>query len=465
MSLNPGNKKNAAFAAISREECLLDLQERLFSPKKPADSLSKTPGRIGLEQEAFAWEIDPGTGQALRPLSLYKGQHPLARLLLEKCLTKGGEGHLFREQESPQIDKISFASGDNFQFEPGGQVEIVTAPSQSLIQAEQQLKQMQDILVEIQQEYPVRFAQLGTDPFFTGEEIGLQLPKPRYRHLQGYFNSLHPSGQQMMLQTCSQHINIDLGEKEEIQLLRIGVAQAISPFLTALFAHSPVLERKITGQKSLRSTLWRSLDSKRTGFWITEEQAFHKKGWVEAYAKLAFHAPLLHIEGVDDRWFGGKYTWAYWLKNQINGQRPSFSDWENHLSLLFPQVRMKGFLEVRATDALPRAWQMVPSAFLAGIIYSPHALEKVWGILEPKIQDLDLLCQKASEGLKDEEIFRTGLEIFQLAGEGLQALPETFRSKSHLRLLESYFEHFTVKKRTPSDELLENLSLNKPLIY
>ena len=453
------------FSPMTKEECLEDLRERLFSPKRSSANALDSSGKVGLEQEAFSWEKDSQTGQAIRPTSLYEGPIPLAQLLGEKCQNRGGQAHHFGTKDSPKIDKISFASGDNFQFEPGGQIEIATAPYSSLIELEQNLKKMQGILEEIQEENPVTFAQIGTHPFFTGEEIGLQLPKPRYRHLQGYFNSLHPSGQQMMLQTCSQHINLDLGEKEEIQLLRIGVAQAICPLLTAIFAHSPTLERKNFGKKSLRSILWKNLDSKRTGFWIPEKGNFSKKGWVEAYAQLAFQAPLLNVKGIDDRWFGGPFTWAYWLKNEIEGRKPTFPDWENHLSLLFPQLRMKGFLEVRATDALPRNWQIVPAAFLSGILYSPKALEAAWEVLEPKIHNLNLLCQKASDGLKEDEIFRIAKEIFRLAGDGLQSLPESFRSEGQIQLLESYFEHFTAKRRTPADELLEKLSSNKPLIY
>ena len=453
------------FSPITKEECLEDLQKRLFSPKRSSAGALDSPGKVGLEQEAFAWEKDSQTGQAIRPTSLYEGASHLAEILGEKCQNRGGLAHHFGTKDSPKIDKISFASGDNFQFEPGGQIEIATAPYSSLIELEQNLKKMQGILEEIQEENPVTFAQIGTHPFFTGEEIGLQLPKPRYRHLQGYFNFLHPSGQQMMLQTCSQHINLDLGEEEETQLLRIGVAQAICPLLTAIFANSPTLERKNSGKKSLRSTLWKNLDSKRTGFWIPEKEIFSKKAWIEAYSKMAFNAPLLNLKGIDDRWFGEKFTWAYWLKNEIEGRKPTFPDWENHLSLLFPQVRMKGFLEVRATDALPRNWQIVPATFLSGIIYSSKSLEATWEILAPKIHKLDLLCQQASDGLKEDEIFRMAGEIFQVAGDGLQSLPETFRSDSQIGLLESFFEHFTAKRRTPADDLLEKLSLNKPLIY
>lgn len=421
--------------------------------------------KIGLEQEVFGWVRDPQTNQVLQPTSLYGSPMPLAMLLWDKCQTLGGKENQFGTKDSPKIDKISFASGDNFQFEPGGQIEIATAPYPSLIQLEMHLKMMQDILEKIQEENPISFAQIGTHPFFTTEEIGLQLPKPRYRHLQGYFNSLHATGQQMMLQTCSQHINLDLGDKEEIQLIRIGVAQAISPFLTAIFAHSPILENTNSGKKSLRSILWRSLDPKRTGFWIPEKEDFSKKAWIEAYAKMAFQAPLLNIKEIDDHWFGDKNTWGYWLEYKIEGREPSFSDWENHLSLLFPQVRMKGFLEIRATDALPRPWQIVPSAFLTGILYSEKTLFQAWEMLQPHIRKLDDLCQKASNGLEDEEIFLISLKLFQLAGEGLQSLPESFRSPAQIQQLENYFEHFILKRRTPSDELLEKLSSNKPLIY
>ncbi|GMQ23323.1 glutamate--cysteine ligase [Algoriphagus sp. oki45] len=453
------------FSPMNQEDCLADLHVRLFSQKKSKTDPLYSPGKVGLEQEAFSWLRDPKNGQALHPTSLYEGQRPIARLLWEKCQAFGAQGHQFGAEDSLRIDKISFASGDNFQFEPGGQVEIATAPYPSLIELERQLKWMQRILEEIQEENPVTFAQIGTHPFFTGEEIGLQLPKPRYRHLQGYFNSLHPAGQQMMLQTCSQHINLDLGEEEETQQLRIGVAQVICPLLTAIFANSPTMERKNSGKKSLRSTLWKNLDSKRTGFWIPEKGDFSKKGWVEAYAQMAFQAPLMNVKGVDDRWFGEKITWAYWLENEIEDRKPTFSDWENHLSLLFPQVRMKGFLEVRATDALPRTWQLVPAAFLSGIFYSPHSLQAVWELLAPKMNSLNLLCQKASDGLMDDEIFRIAKEIFRRAGDGLQSLPESFRSKEQIQLLESYFEHFTAKRRTPAEELLEKLSSNKPLIY
>ncbi|TDQ19484.1 glutamate--cysteine ligase [Algoriphagus boseongensis] len=434
------------------------IQTNLFEPKIWDTKISeKSPGRIGLEQEAFVWETPSDSPIPKKIIPLYYGQNDFSSLLLKMSLEKGGQTHLFESMVGLKPDRITFPSGDNFQFEPGGQVEIATSPCESLIEVQNQLEAMQSILDEVGIKNQIGFGQFGTLPWFSGEEIGLQLPKPRYRQLQNYFNSLNPNGQRMMLQTCSQHINIDLGENEEVQVRRMVVAQALAPFLTAVFANSSHLEGKFTGKKSYRSVLWRTLDSRRSGFWMPQNE-ISKNDLIDSYTKFALNAPLIHLKKWDQEYFGGKFTMKYWINNPILGLYPSLEDFEYHLTLLFPQVRMKGFLEIRATDALPRKWQMVPSSFISGILYFPSSLQKTYDLLINHLHQLEDFQDLASDGLDNPEIFKMTLKLSEWALEGFESLPSSFRSNQQVELLRQYLENLTWKKITPADLFLSSLN-------
>ncbi|WP_332914182.1 glutamate-cysteine ligase family protein [Algoriphagus boritolerans] len=362
---------------------------------------------------------------------------------------------------------MRFPEGSSFQYEPGGQVEIATSPCSSLDKLIHQLRFQQGILDQLTSAHQIHFLQMGTHPWFDAAQIGLQLEKPRYLALQKYFSQLGPSGVQMMRQTCSLHVNLDLGETEDLQAKRYVAANLLTPFATALFANSGILERKVTLRKSHRSYLWQQLDPKRSGIRLGNKpgELFSKSSLIDAYLDFAMKAPIIHIKSVEKQVFSEEFTFGGWIQNPIDGINPSIFDLENHLSLLYPEVRPKGFLEIRTADALPGEWQLVPAFFYTGLLYSDTILDKVLEVLLPYRNEMDTLWRKGSFGFESNQILTISQQLMSLAIDGLNGLPDDFVGKESQANLITFFEKFPSQGKTLADECIYRFSEGKSLIF
>ncbi len=449
---------------LNLEACRDFLAQELFSPKKTQIYSVANVGLVGVELEAFPIRFFDFEKTKAIPVPL-KGSGFSLQETLEKVSKINGGKVDFCENGSPT--PIRFPNGSSFQYEPGGQVEIATNPCKSLSELVNQLRFQQDLLDQITKEHQVYFAQIGTNPWFDSAQIGLQLDKPRYRALQKYLASIGPCGVKMMRQTCSLHVNLDLGSTEDTQVRRILAANLLTPFASAIFANSGILEQKVTPRKSHRSFLWQHLDSNRSGIRIPKgTDAFSsKRELIDYYLEFAMKAPIIHIKSLGDQVFSEKFTFGKWLKNLYKGIFPSLIDLENHLSLLFPEVRSKGFLEIRTADALPREWQLVPAFFYVGILYSEKSLEKSLELLLPLRSEIDSLWQKSSFGFESEQIQKLSTKLMELAIDGLDSLPHDFVGSESQNNLTAFFEKFTLTGKTVADESFLRFLEGKSLIY
>jgi len=448
---------------LSLENCLDFLAQELFNPKIPKGEALKKD-LIGVELEAFPIRFLDFEKTKATPVPLIGDKFSLQKALDKASVTEGGKIDL-HENKNPS--PIRFPNGSSFQYEPGGQIEIATRPCKSLPELVNQLQLQQDLLDQITKENEVDFAQIGTNPWFDSAQIGLQLDKPRYRALQKYFDSISPSGIKMMRQTCSLHVNLDLGSTEITQVRRIMAANLLSPFATAIFANSGILEQKKTTRKSHRSYLWQQLDPKRSGIQIPKSMSDlpSKAELIDCYLDFVINAPIIHIKTLGDRVFPEKFTFEYWLKNPIEGISPSLSDLENHLSLLYPEVRPKGFLEIRTADALPRKWQLVPAIFYVGILYSERSLEKSLELLLPFRKEIDSLWRQASLGFESDQLSNLSKKLMELAMDGLAGLSEEFVGIESQNNLIGFYEKFTLSGMTMADVNILRFSEGKSLIY
>lgn len=448
---------------LNLDDCRDFLACELFTPKSSNGDSSIGIDLIGVELEAFPVKFFDLKKTKATPVPLKSDEFSLHQVLENAC---GLDSAKLNFNEKHSLYPIRFSNGSTFQYEPGGQIEIATHPCRSLDELIAQLRLQQRILNQITEEHHVHFAQIGTNPWFDSAQIGLQLDKPRYRALQKYFASLGPFGVKMMRQTCSMHVNLDLGTSDEKQVNRLLAANLLAPFASALFANSAIFENKVSPRKSYRSYLWQQLDPKRTGMPLGDfgNNLPTKDQLIQAYCDFAMKAPIIHVKALGDRVFPSEITFKDWLKNPIEGISPDLEDLENHLSLLYPEVRPKGFLEIRTADALPRKWQLVPAFFYTGILYSEEILGETLELLLPLRSEINTLWKAASFGFESETIHKFSLKLMELALEGLGKLPEGFSGQESQNNLHSFFEKYTLQGKTMADESILKFFEGKSLI-
>jgi len=200
-----------------------------------------------------------------------------------------------------------------------------------------------------------------------------------------YFNRIGPLGVRMMRQTCTVQVNLDFGSSEAQLARRYATANLLAPFATATFANSPVVDGKSTGHRSYRANIWRGLDRSRAGFPNLDNvfAKMDKASAVQAYFDMVMAAPVVFIAKENYRVPDRTYNFAQWLNDASCKTKPTFADFKTHLSLLFPEVRARGFLELRSVDCQSRSWQEVPTAFYTGLLYDEQSLQKAHDLLTP----------------------------------------------------------------------------------
>jgi len=238
---------------LTKDVCRNYIEKQLFQCRSVENGWDEVPsiGPVGIEIEAFPYRVDPKTNR-VRPVSFRGGSNSLSRALVRTAEVSNGEVKFFpfenrSEGEDALLDKILFPEGDSFTFEPGGQVEIVTAPCNSLEDLTIHLKSTQEILRIITKQFSIRFAQIGTNPWFDADQIGLQVGKPRYRALNDYFDGISSFGKQMMRLTCSLQVNLDLGPCQDTFVRRFVAAnQGLVPIWANRMENCFVIIRKIS---------------------------------------------------------------------------------------------------------------------------------------------------------------------------------------------------------------------------
>ncbi|SDX28835.1 glutamate--cysteine ligase [Litoreibacter albidus] len=268
--------------------------------------------------------------------------------------------------------------GANVSLEPGGALELSGAPLETVHQTCDEVNSHLAEVKSVSDEIGVKFIGLGAAPEWSHEEMPL-MPKGRYKLMNNYMEKVGTMGTAMMRRTCTVQVNLDFGsEADMVQKMR--VALALQPVATALFANSPFFEGKINGHKSWRSRIWRALDADRTGmlpFVFDEGMGF------EAWAEWVLDVPMYFV------YRDGKYIDALgqsfrdFLKGELPalpGEKPLLSDWADHLTTVFPEARIKQFMEMRGADGGPWRRLCALPAFWVGLCYDQTALDAAWDV-------------------------------------------------------------------------------------
>ncbi|MFZ8942230.1 MAG: glutamate--cysteine ligase [Gemmobacter sp.] len=323
--------------------------------------------RIGTEHEKFGFLTDTHA-----PLP-YDGPRSI-RALFEGLSARFGWTPV---REGAAIIGLA-RNGANISLEPGGQFELSGAPLADLHATRAELENHLAEVAELAGPMGVGFMGLGAAPVWRHEEMPM-MPKGRYRLMTDYMGRVGTHGTQMMYRTCTVQVNLDF-DSEADMVLKMRVALALQPVATALFASSPFFEGRPNGHRSWRSRIWRSLDDARTGMLPF---AFEPGFGFERYVDWVLDVPMYFV------YREGRYINALgqsfrdFLKGRLPalpGEVPTLSDWADHLTTVFPEARLKRYIEMRGADAGPLGNLVALPAFWTGLIYDADALGAAWEI-------------------------------------------------------------------------------------
>jgi len=338
--------------------------------------------RIGTEHEKFGFVLPDAAGPQRRAWS----SPPYAPQGIEALLRDlAGENGGARWQEIIDRDALiglkgaADAKGCSISLEPGGQFELSGAPLASLHETAVEMDRHFASIRKPCNELGIGFAPIGFHPTATRADIPW-MPKSRYAIMRNYMPRVGTLGLDMMLRTCTVQVNLDFGSEADMAR-KMRVSLALQPVATALFASSPFYEGKPNGLLSNRAQVWTDTDNARSGM----PHLFLRDGFsFAAYVNWLLDVPMYFVTR-DDRMIDvAGCSFRAWLDGRdlpgLEGERPTIGDFEDHLTTVFPDVRLKQFLEMRGADAGSPAMMLAQSALWTGILYDDatlHAAEKL----------------------------------------------------------------------------------------
>ncbi|VDC33012.1 glutamate--cysteine ligase [Pseudogemmobacter humi] len=339
------------------------LAELLESGCKPADQW-----RIGTEHEKFGWLTD-----SRRPLP-YAGERSISEIF-SRLEARFGWQPVREGEHTIGLTR----DGANISLEPGGQFELSGAPLASVRETVAELDTHFAEVAAVTEGMGVRFMGIGAAPEWSHEDMPV-MPKGRYRLMTDYMGRVGTHGTQMMYRTSTVQVNLDYGsEADMVKKLRAGLA--LQPVATALFASSPFFDGRENGHKSWRSRIWRGLDDSRTGMLPF---AFEDGMGFQRYVDWVLDVPMYFVYR-DGRYIDALgQSFRDFLKGELPalpGEKPTLSDWADHLTTVFPEARVKKYIEMRGADCGDRAHLAALPAFWTGIMYDDAALDAAWDLV------------------------------------------------------------------------------------
>jgi glutamate--cysteine ligase len=402
--------------------------------------------RVGAEHEKFVFRQGTHAPVPYEPQGIHA--------LLEGLMAYGWQG--VYEGET----LIALERGKaNVSLEPAGQFELSGAPLETMHEISAETRQHLEESKAVGDALGIGFLGLGFTPNLTREQSPI-MPKGRYVIMRRYMPLVGGKGLDMMLRTCTVQANLDFAsEADMVQKFRVSLA--LQPLATALFANSPFREGKPTGFVSTRADVWTDTDPDRTGLL---RFVFEDGFGFETYAKYALDVPMYFVKR------GEKYidvagrSFRQFMAGELPelpGEKPKMKDWSDHLTTLFPEVRLKQYLEMRGADTGPISRLNALPALWTGILYDKAALAAAWDLCKGwSAQSREQLrLDAARTGLKGEvegrKIRDVAVDMVVIAKEGLKRRARLCPSGADETGYLSELEEIADSGLTPADRLLE----------
>jgi glutamate--cysteine ligase len=424
-------------------ESKADLIAPMAAGEKP-----KTRWRIGTEHEKFVYRLsDHGAPSYDEPGGI--------RDLLMALTRYGWEPVL----EGDTVIALSGSDG-TVSLEPAGQLELSGAPlvnlHQTCAETGRHLKQVKEVGAEL----GLGFLGLGMWPDKRRDQLPI-MPKGRYAIMLEHMPRVGTMGLDMMLRTCTIQTNLDYSsEADMVQKFRVSLA--LQPLATALFANSPFMEGQPNGFLSYRSHIWTDTDPARTGMLPF---VFDEGFGYERYVDYMLDVPMYFVFR-DGRYIDAAgQSFRDFLNGELPalpGEKPLASDWVDHLSTAFPEVRLKSFLEMRGADGGP--WNKICAlpAFWVGLLYDQGALDAAWDLVRGwSIAEQQRLRDEVPRlGLKamapdGRPLSALAAQVLDIATAGLAARDETNSMGDNEVGFLNPLRELVAEGRTPADQLLE----------
>ena len=420
------------------------LVEELASGGKPREKW-----RVGTEHEKFGFRRDD-----FGPVS-YEGPHGISRLLEAMEGLLGWQPILDRGRIIGLTDPIGLGA---ISLEPGGQFELSGAPVETIHQTAREVNCHLAQVRECADPLGIGFLGLGASPKWTRAETAV-MPKSRYEIMTRYMPRVGGHGLDMMYRTCTIQANLDFGDEADmVKKMRVGLA--LQPVATALFANSPFLDGKPNGYLSYRAEIWRDTDPDRTGMLPF---AFEEGFGFERYVDWALDVPMYFVKRGDTYYDVAGASFRDLLHGKLAalpGERATLSDWKNHLSTLFPDVRLKSYLEMRGADGGSGRRITALAALWVGLLYDDTALDGAWQTIKDWNQGERKALRDAvpRTALKTKFRNRTVLDIARdmvaLARDGLTSRSRFDEEGEDEAIYLAPLEEIVASGITPAEKLL-----------
>jgi glutamate--cysteine ligase len=369
---------------------------------------------IGTEHEKFLYDV-----QNFKRLP-YFGDVSVSKLLSELQIITGWMPYY----EGENIIALKGDAGDSITLEPGGQFELsgglLKNIHETCSEVNTHLKHVRDVCKNI----GAIAVGMGFDPLSSRDDI-TWMPKGRYKIMRDYMPTVGNLGIDMMIRTSTVQVNLDYkNEQDMINKMRVSVA--LQPVATALFASSPFIEGKDSGYLSYRSHCWSDTDNDRCGMlpFIFDDDFGYEK-WVD----YVLDVPMYFFESNGAYENVAGQSFHDFMQGKLpnhKGRLPTMKDWEDHMTTVFPEVRLKKFIEMRGADGGPWRNLCALSAIWVGLLYDDDALKqamdliKNWNIDEMSTMRMTVPKMALKTPFRDETVQDIAKKMLEISHGGLK---------------------------------------------
>jgi glutamate--cysteine ligase len=407
--------------------------------------------RIGTEHEKFVFRTND-----YAPVP-YEGDRGI-RALLESLRDRFGWDEVLEKGNIIALRRKDCPKGGSISLEPGGQLELSGAPLDNVHQTQEELRQHLVEVGEVGKQLGLGFLGLGFSPKWTLRETPV-MPKERYRIMRRYMPTRGWLGLDMMFRTATVQVNMDFAsEADMVRKIRVGLS--LQSVATALFANSPFTDGKPNGYQSYRAEIWRDTDPDRTGLLPF---AFEDGMGFERYVDYALDVPMYFVYRDDSYIDVAGASFRDFLAGKLAalpGVLPTLDDWADHLTTLFPDVRLKRFLETRGADAGNFRQLCALPALWVGLLYDSDALDQAseliadWSLAELKALRDSVPRLGLATLFRGRRLVDVACEVVTIALGGLRRRARLDRNgEDERKALEPLLETLE-QGRSPADRLL-----------
>ena len=372
--------------------------------------------RIGTEHEKFGFRHDDLSPPPYEPAGIAA---VLAGLEDESWTPITDKGQLIG------LKGHGADAGASVSLEPAGQFELSGAPLRSVHETAAEMRAHFAALGQVARPLGLGFAPIGFHPIATRAQMPW-MPKSRYAIMRRYMTEVGTLGLDMMQRTCTVQVNLDYGSEADMRR-KLQVALALQPVSTALFANSPFRDGAPRGLLSERAQVWTDVDPARAGM---PELFFEESFGFERFVGWALDVPMYFASRDGSLVDASGLSFRRWLEGReprLAGLVPTLGDFDDHLTTIFTDVRLKRFLEMRGADAGSPAMMAAQSALWVGLLYDEAALAAAWALVRrhPWRDYVDLRARVPREGLSaawDGGTVRDlARDMIGIASDGLRA--------------------------------------------